>query len=73
MQASKLADQARPMGRRAALTARRGAGGAASWARPRVGRVRAWMAVRASRGSISVQENVRSQDLLDAGRDRSPA
>ena len=40
------------------MTARRGAGLTASWAKPRVGRVRAWMAVRAARGSISVQEHV---------------
>jgi hypothetical protein len=58
MHASKLADQARPMTRRATMTARQGATGAAGWARPRVGRVRAWMAVRAARGSISVQETV---------------
>ena len=58
MHASKLADQARPMTRRAGRTARQGATGAAGWARPRVGRARAWMAVRAARGSISVQESV---------------
>src|SRR5215472_13803713 len=58
MHASKLADQARPMTMRAAVTARRGATGAAGWARPRVGRMRAWMAVRAARGSVSVQESV---------------
>jgi len=58
MQASKLADQARPMTKSAAMTARQGAGTAATWARPRVGRVRAWMAVRAVRGSVSVQETV---------------
>lgn len=58
IQASKLADQAGPVTKRAAGTARRGAGGAADWARPRVGRVRAWMAMRAARGSVSVQETV---------------
>src|SRR5215467_13232726 len=58
MQASKLADQARPLTKSAALTARRRAGTAANWARPRVGRVRAWMAVKAARGSVSVQETV---------------
>lgn len=58
MKASRLADQATPMTKRAALTARRSAGDAAGWAKPRVGRVRAWMAVRAARGSVSVQENV---------------
>ena len=51
MHAGKLADQARPMTKKATI-------GAAGWARPRVGRVRAWMAVRAARGSISVQETV---------------
>jgi hypothetical protein len=68
MQAAKLADQAGPMGRRAATTARLGANGAAGWAKPRVGRVRAWMAVRATRGSISVQESVapRVSSLLAA-------
>jgi hypothetical protein len=58
MQAAQLADQTRPMTRKAAITARRGASGAAVWARPRVGRIRAWMAVRAARSSISVQESV---------------
>jgi hypothetical protein len=58
MQASKLANNAGPMTRRAAMTAGHGAGGAASWAKPRVGRARAWMAVRAARGSVSVQESV---------------
>ncbi|HYK31485.1 MAG TPA: hypothetical protein VEV63_05960 [Streptosporangiaceae bacterium] len=51
MHAGKLADQARPMTKKATI-------GAAGWARPRVGRVRAWMAVRAARGSVSVQETV---------------
>jgi hypothetical protein len=58
MQASRLADQAGPMTRKAAITARRGAGGAADWAGPRVGKARAWMALRAARGSISVHETV---------------
>ncbi len=58
MQASKLADRAAPMTKSAAKTARQGAGSAATWARPRVGRVRAWMAARAVRGSVSVQETV---------------
>lgn len=51
MHAGKLADQARPATKKATMTA-------AGWAKPRVGRVRAWMAVRAARGSISVQETV---------------
>jgi len=46
------------MTKKATMTARRGAGVTATWAKPRVGRVRAWMAVRAARGSISVQEHV---------------
>jgi len=58
LHASRLADQARPMTKKATMTARRGAGVTATWAKPRVGRVRAWMAVRAARGSISVQEHV---------------
>lgn len=58
MQASKLADQARPMTKNAALTASRRAGTAANWAGPKVGRVRAWMAVRAARSSVSVQDTV---------------
>lgn len=62
MQAAKLADQAGPVTAKAAVSARRGAvrggGAAASWAGPRVGRTRAWMAVRAARGSVSVQETV---------------
>ena len=51
MHAGKLADQARPMTKKATITA-------TGWAKPRVGRVRAWMAVRAARGSISMQESV---------------
>ncbi len=51
LQASRLADQARPMTKKATMTA-------ATWTKPRVGRVRAWMAVRAARGSITVQEHV---------------
>jgi len=58
MQAAKLADQARPMTMKAAVSARQGAGEAAAWARPRVGRLRAWMAIRAARGSVSVQETI---------------
>ncbi len=57
-QASKLADQARPMTITATESAKRGAGTAAEWARPRVGQARAWMAVRTSRGSVVVQETV---------------
>jgi hypothetical protein len=55
VQAAKLADQAAPLTRRAARTAKAGAG--AVWAKPQVGRVRAWMAVRAAHGSVSMQEN----------------
>ncbi len=57
-QASKLAEQAGPMTKSAAMTARHGAGTAAEWARPHVGRARAWMAVQANRGSVSVLETV---------------
>jgi len=68
-QASKLADQAGPMTKNAARNARHRAGTAADWAKPRVGRVRAWMAVRAARGSVSVQETVapRLSAMLAAG------
>ncbi len=51
MQASRLADRAGPMSRKAAI-------GAAGWAKPKVGRFRAWMAVRAVRSGVSMQENV---------------
>ncbi len=56
--ASKLADQAGPLTKSAAMTARHGAGSAAEWATPHVARARTWMAVQASRGSVSVQETV---------------
>ena len=58
LQAASLADQAGPATKKAASTARQGAGGAAKWARPQVGKARAWMAVRAARGSVSVQERL---------------
>jgi hypothetical protein len=58
LQAARLADQAGPATRKAASTAKRGAGGAASWAGPRVGRARTWLAIRATRGSVSVQERL---------------
>jgi hypothetical protein len=73
MQASKLADEARPMtekaannARRGAESAKRGAGTAAEWAKPGVYRSRAWLAVRAARGSVAVQETVapRVADLM---------
>jgi hypothetical protein len=57
-QASKLAGQARPMTKAAGTNAKRGAGTAADWARPHVIRARAWMAIRASRGSVVVQDKV---------------
>jgi hypothetical protein len=57
-QASKLAEQAGPMARSAATTARLGAGNAAEWATPHVHRARGWLAVKARRGSVSVQETV---------------
>jgi hypothetical protein len=75
LQASRLADQARPMTKKATMTAQRGAGITATWAKPRVGRVRAWMAVRAARGSISVQEHVAprvSSVLASAARRLDP-
>jgi hypothetical protein len=57
-QASKLADRAAPVTKRATKTAKRRADTAATWAKPHVGSARAWMAVRAARGSISMQETV---------------
>jgi hypothetical protein len=75
LQASRLADQARPMSKKATMTARRGAGITTTWAKPRVGRVRAWMAVRAARGSISVQEHLAprvSSVLATAARKLDP-
>jgi len=64
-QASQLADEARPMtekakknAQRGAETAKRGAASANEWAKPRVNGARAWMAVRAARGSVAVQETV---------------
>jgi hypothetical protein len=54
VQASKLADQARPMTK----TAKRGAGAAAEWAKPRIGSTRAWMGIRVSRGGVAVQDTI---------------
>jgi len=82
MQAARLADQAGPATKRAAMTtkqaamtARQGAGGAANWARPRVGTARTWMAARAAKGSVSVQETVApkvSSMLASAARRLDP-
>ena len=58
VQASKLAEQAGPATRKAATTARQSAGGAAEWARPRVGQARTWMAAQAARSSVGVSETV---------------
>jgi hypothetical protein len=57
-QASKLADRAAPMTKNATKAARRHADAAATWAKPHIGKARAWMAIRAARGSISMQETV---------------
>ncbi len=57
VRASKLADRAGPMTTSAARSARRKSGQAATWARPRVGRMRAWTAIRAERGSVRVQDS----------------
>lgn len=57
-QASKLADQARPMTMTATMNAKRGAGAAAEWAKPRVGSARAWMGVRVSRGGVAVEDTI---------------
>ncbi len=58
VQASKLADQAGPTTQKFAMTAKQGAGNTAEWAKPHVDRARAWMAVQASNGSVSVQEQL---------------
>jgi hypothetical protein len=52
--------------KRGAESAKRGAGTAAEWAKPGVYRSRAWLAVRAARGSVAVQETVapRVADLM---------
>lgn len=57
-QASKLADQARPMTTTATIQAKRGAANAAEWAKPGVDVARAWMAIRVYRGSAAVQKKV---------------
>lgn len=57
IRASKLADRAGPMTSMARRSARSRGGEAAKWARPRVGRARAWMAARADQGSTKVQES----------------
>jgi len=57
-QASKLADQARPMTTTATIRAKRGAANAAEWAKPGVDVARVWMAVRVYRGSAAVQKKV---------------
>jgi ferric-dicitrate binding protein FerR (iron transport regulator) len=56
------------MTRQATMTARRTADDAATWARPKVDGARAWMAVRAARGSVAVQDRVapRVSAMLDA-------
>ena len=56
MRASRLADQAGPTMNMATRSAGRKGGQAAMWARPRVGRMRAWMAMRAELGSVKVQD-----------------
>ena len=68
VQATKLAEQARPMTKQAAVTARRTADDAATWARPKVDGARSWLAVRAARGSVAVQDRVapRVSAMLDA-------
>jgi antitoxin (DNA-binding transcriptional repressor) of toxin-antitoxin stability system len=68
VQATKLAEQAKPMTKQAAVTARRTAGDAATWARPKVDGARSWLAIRAARGSVAVQDQVapRVSAMLDA-------
>jgi hypothetical protein len=67
IQASKLADEAAPVTRQFATTARESAGSAAEWASPHVNRARGWMAIQAARGSASMQETVAPKvaEMLD--------
>jgi len=61
---------------RAAMTAGRGAAGAIGWARPRAGLARSWMAARAARGSVAVQESLApriSSALASAARRLDPS
>jgi len=58
MQASKLADEARPMTASAAKVARERADIAAEWAKPRVDEARVWLAARAADGSVSVEKTL---------------
>lgn len=57
-QASKLADQAGPMTKSIAMTARYRAEGAAERAMPYVTKTRKWMAVQASNGSVAVKDTL---------------
>src|SRR5215467_4792226 len=74
-QATKLADQARPMTTTATIRAKEGAASAAEWAKPRVDDARAWMAIRAYEGSAAVQKKVApkvSSMMVDAAKKLEP-
>ncbi|HKR67338.1 MAG TPA: hypothetical protein VJT16_00660 [Streptosporangiaceae bacterium] len=74
-QASKLADQARPMTTTATIRAKQGAADAAEWAKPGVDMARVWMAVRMYRGSAAVQKKVAPKVALvmaDTGKKLYP-
>ena len=58
IQASKLADEARPMTAGAAKAARERADIAAEWAKPRIGEARVWLAAKAADGSVSVEKKL---------------
>jgi hypothetical protein len=74
-QATKLADQARPITTTATVRAKESAASAAEWAKPRVDVARAWMAVRAYEGSAAVQKKVApkvSAMMADAAKKLDP-
>lgn len=75
VQATKLAEQARPMTTTATIRTKESAAHAAKWARPRVDVARAWMAVRAYEGSAAVQKKVApkvSSMMVDAAKKLDP-
>jgi hypothetical protein len=74
-QATKLADQARPMTTTATVRAKESAASAAEWAKPRVDVARAWMAIRVYEGSAAVQKKVApkvSSMMVDAAKKIDP-
>jgi hypothetical protein len=74
-QATKLADQARPITTTATVRAKESAASAAEWAKPRVDVARAWMAIRVYEGSAAVQKKVApkvSSMMVDAAKKLDP-